>query len=155
MRKTVMGVILTAAIFAPRPFAQSSNPEERVIRESFDEAIAAVKRGDAEAYLTVFSDDAVLAEMTAGQPPIVGKDALRLWITDFLSKFTFDWTDYKSEEIVIVGDVAFHRYTGTASFAPKTGGDVIKLQRRYFDSLRRDSKGRWTVWHHVWTTMPH
>ena len=153
MRSAVVGIILTAALSEPGVFAQTPRDGQQAIRKAFDGAIAAVKRGDVETYLAFFANDAVLADMTAGQPPVIGKKALRPWITDFVSKYTFDWSDYKSEEIVTVGDLAFHRYTGTASFAPKSGGDVVRLQRRYIDSLRRDSRGQWRVWHHTWTSL--
>ena len=151
MRTLLVGLVLNAAFAIPTALAQTMDRDRRAIETAFDEVIAAAKRGDATAYLTYFAKDAVLAEMTPGQQPVVGANALRPWITDFLAKYTFDWSDYKSEEILIAGDLAFHRYTGVASFAPKSGGDTMRLHRRYIDMLRRDSRGGWKIWHHVWT----
>lgn len=139
---------------APRTLpanVEMTDAESGKIEAALAEAIAAAERSDATAYLKSFDDDALLAEMNPGQPPIVGKKALRPWIADFLENHRFQWSDYKSEEILLNGSLAFHRYTGTATFAPKAGGDTMRLRRRYMDILRRDSKGNWKIWHHVWT----
>jgi uncharacterized protein (TIGR02246 family) len=150
MRRIIFGVVLFTALTASPARAQTIDADRRAIEAAFDKTIAAAKRGDARAYLAYFDSDAVLAEMIPGQQPVVGKKALRPWIADFLQKYTFDWSDYKSEEVVVVRDLAFHRYTGVASFIPKSGGEMMRLRRRYIDMLRRDSKGAWKIWHHVW-----
>ena len=147
----VFRVILFAGLAISTAKAETTDIDRRAIETAFDKGIAAAKAGDARAYLTLFDTEAVLAEMVPGQKPVVGKKALRPWISDFFANYTFDWSDYKSEEVVVVGDLAFHRYTGVATFAPKGGGETAHLHRRYIDMLRRDSKGAWKIWHHVWT----
>jgi len=151
MRTMIFVMALVAWVTGPAPNAQTPDVDRRAIEQAFDEAIAAAKRGDATAYLTYFDDEAVLAEMIPGQKPVVGKKELGPWIADFLKTYTFEWSDYKSEEVAIVGNLAFHRYTGVASFVPTSGGEAMHFSRRYIDILRRDSKGNWKIWHHVWT----
>lgn len=151
MRTTIFVMALITSVTALPANAQTVDAERRAIEKTFDEAIVAAKRGDATAYLTFFDEEAVLAEMIPGQKPVVGKEALGPWIADFLKNYTFDWTDYKSEEVTVVGNLAFHRYTGVARFAPKSGGEPMHLARRYIDLMRRDAKGNWKIWHHVWT----
>lgn len=151
MYKLIFSVVLFAGLTASAAGAQPTTADRPKIEAAFEQVIAAAVRGDAEAYLTYFDDEVILAEMVPGQTPVIGKHALRPWITDFLKNNKFAWTDYKSEEVLVFGNLAFHRYTGVASFAPKSGGETVRLPRRYIDILRRDSKGDWKIWHHVWT----
>jgi ketosteroid isomerase-like protein len=95
------------------------------------------------------TDDAMLLAMTPGGPPPVGRPALAEAIEGFLGGFTVVWDGIQTEEVVVVGDLAFHRYTGVLSTTPKEGGETNRDDRRYLDILRRDAGGEWKLWQHI------
>ncbi len=150
MRRVQLGVLLLAGCLAPLPAAaQSPDADKATIRAAWEGWLKVAAAGDADAYMSFLTDDAVILDMTQGQQPIVGK-AIHPWVKDFFSKFSFTWSE-QSQDIVVVGDQAFRRYTGVATFAPKAGGEPGRLNRRYVDVLRRASDGRWKVAYHVFT----
>src|SRR5947209_14906220 len=97
---------------------------------------------------TYLTDDAVIVDMAEGQAPMVGRKAIHPWVKDFFAKFATTWAE-KSQEIVVVGDTAFRRYTGIATFTPKQGGEPTRNNRKYLDVLRSGADGRWRVSRHT------
>ena len=71
------------------------------------------------------------------------------WIRDFFARYTFKFSDWNSKEVVVAGDVAFHRYTGVATLTPRAGGASLRQDRKYLDVFRRGADGRWRASHHV------
>ena len=92
--------------------------------------------------------------MAPGFAPIVGKKALDPFFKNFFATTTFTWTDCRSQEVVVVGDLAFHRYTGVVTFTPKQGGETTRIPRRYLDMFRRGADGRWRVLQHIFAADP-
>ena len=74
-----------------------------------------------------------------------------IFFRDLFASFILTWSDCQSEEVVVVGDLAFHRYTGVLTVTPKQGGEASRDNRRYLDLLRRGADGRWRVWQHIFT----
>jgi uncharacterized protein (TIGR02246 family) len=131
-------------------FGQTADADRKAIRSEWEGWIKVAESGDADHYMKYLTDDAVIIDMAEGQAPIVGSKAIAPWVKDFFARFTFTWTE-QSQEIVVVGDRAFRRYTGVATFTPKAGGDPSRNDRKYLDVLRRGPDGRWRVSHHVFT----
>ena len=152
MRRRIVlpALVMAVAIGASTAQAQAVDADQKAIRTAWEGWLRVAGAGDADAYMTYLTDDAVIIDMTQGQPPVVGRQAIHPWVRDFFNRFTFTWAE-QSQDIVVVGDTAFRRYTGVATFTPKQGGEPSRNDRRYLDVLRRGADGRWRVSHHVFT----
>lgn len=154
MRRIVMLLfVVSASIGAGVALGQPGDRDQQAIRSAWEGWLKAAGAGDADAYMTFLTDDAVIVDMAQGQPPVVGKKAIHPWVKDFFAKFAFTWAE-KSQDIVVVGDTAFRRYSGVATFTPKQGGEPNRNDRKYLDVLRRGSDGRWRVSHHIFAANP-
>jgi uncharacterized protein (TIGR02246 family) len=127
---------------------QSADPRASVVA-AFKALLAAGESGDAEGYLEAITDDAVM--MYSGQPSVVGRKAVEAFIVDFFDRFDFRFDPWQSEEVVVSGNWAFHRYSGVATITPKEGGEPVVRDRKYIDILRNE-RGSWKVSHHIYNT---
>jgi uncharacterized protein (TIGR02246 family) len=123
--------------------------EKEAIMAVFKGLIVVSESGDAEGYINLLSEEAVM--MGSGQPAIVGTANIRPFIINFFENYKFQFSPWQSEEIQVSGDWAFHRYSGIATITPKSGGESTKLDRKYIDILRK-KEGFWKVTHHIFNT---
>lgn len=123
--------------------------DRQAVMAAYDGILAAAESGDPQGYVGWLTDDAVM--MYSGQPAVVGREAIRSFIDDFFANNTFQFDPWQSEEIQVDGSLAFHRYSGVATIAPKNGGEAIELDRKYIDILRKEG-GSWKISHHIFNT---
>jgi uncharacterized protein (TIGR02246 family) len=147
-------VMLTASIGSSVALCQTAGNDQNTVRSTFESWRKVANTGDADAFLSYLADDAIFADMAPGLAPVVGKKALEPFFKSFFATITFTWTDCQSEEVVVVGDLAFHRYTGVVTFTPKQGGETSRIPRRYLDMLRRGADGRWRILQHIFAADP-
>ena len=152
MRRMILPLMLLAFVGCERA-AVTSDAE----READRQAVMAVFRGiledseegDPQGYVSWLRDDAVM--MYAEQPSVVGREAVLPFVTEFFANYTFRFEPWQSEEIQVDGNLAFHRYSGIATIEAKDGGDVVELDRKYIDILRKEGDS-WKVSHHIYNT---
>ncbi len=120
--------------------------EREAVMAVFKGLIVVSESGDVEGYMNHLSEEAVM--MYSGQPAVVGTAKIRSFITDFFENYKFQFNPWQSNEIQVLGDWAFHRYSGIATITPKSGGEFIKLDRKYIDILRKEADS-WKVTHHI------
>ncbi len=126
--------------------APSNEADERAIRAVLEGWVAASIEGDAEAYGSFITED--FAYMGPGAPAIDGKAKVVEWVSGFFGATSFEF-DWGTEEIMISGDFAVHRYSGVATMQSQDGGEQRLLDRKYIDVLRRVD-GRWLISHHIY-----
>jgi len=73
------------------------------------------------------------------------------FIVEFFQEYEFRFDPWQTDEIVVLGDRAFHRYSGIATISPKAGGEPLVLDRKYIDILRQED-GVWRISHHIFNT---
>ena len=153
MRQSVLFQVLalSASMCGASAALGRADDDQNAVRVTFESWRKALNTGNAESFLTYVRDDAIFADMAPGMTPIVGEKALQPFFKDLLARFTLIWSDCHSEEVVVAGDLAFHRYTGVLTVTPKQGGEASRDDRRYLDLLRRGADGRWRVWQHIFT----
>ncbi len=120
--------------------------DEQQIKDVLSGLVAAAQAGDPDAYISFVTTDAVM--MWSGQPAVVGHDAIHEFMSGFSGATDFDF-EGRTDEIQIIGDWALHRYSGVAVMSPTDGGEVIRLDRKYIDILRREG-GTWKLSHHIY-----
>jgi len=101
-------------------------------------------------YMAIHTPDAVL--MFPGRPALTGTEEIRPYIQEFCKAYRFDLPDLQTDDLVVKGDLAIHRYSGTAVLIPRGGGESRHTARKYVDVLRLGRDGRWKVALHIFNT---
>ena len=88
------------------------------------------------------TDDIVY--QSPGEPEIIGKAAVRKWLTDYFGTTRTHW-EKTSIGFVVNGDWAFERYTYRSTDTDKKTGAVTTDAGKGINIFRRGSDGRWRV----------
>jgi uncharacterized protein (TIGR02246 family) len=115
--------------------------DQRAIRATVAEWMAATQRGDREAVLDLMTDDAVF--LVAGQPPMGKAAFVPAGGSSAEERPTFDGvSDIK--EIHVEGDIAYLWSHLTVTVTPPRGGDPVKRAGHTLTIFRKIG-GRWLL----------
>ena len=107
-----------------------------------DRYAAAVIAGDLEAWISLWSDDAV--RMAPDAPASYGKEDIRAAVEGGFDLFNMQMTiDFA--EVVVPGDWAFARGPFTHTLTPKAGGESLSLVGKYLTIFARQADGSWKI----------
>jgi uncharacterized protein (TIGR02246 family) len=110
--------------------------------------IAALNRGDADAWVALFSEDAV--QMPPNEPANVGGDAIRRWTQAFLNQFSTQFS-LSVEELRMASDWAFERGAYTIILRPR-GGEALQDLGKYITIYQRQPDGSWKMARDIWNS---
>jgi len=136
---------LLAACSPPAPptvasTAQSAAADERDIREFLHRIEEIFDASDLEAAASVFTDDAVIS--AHGAPDAIGNAAIREPMAQVKLGARFN-----TEEIRVLGDLAYERGTYTLTVSDKATGQVLSTAvNRHIHVLQRQPSGGWKTW---------
>jgi uncharacterized protein (TIGR02246 family) len=117
------------------------------INEVYNQATLACSTGDAELYLSIFTEDAVV--MAPGGPAVNGKAELRPIIEGLFGVFDLE-LPYTVDEVGVPGDWAFARSSFLYSMTPKEGGETTISPGEQLDILKRQADGSWKIYNQSW-----
>jgi len=146
LRYVLVALALSTSLLQPAAYGDNQDDVE-AIKTAFAEWVAVAEAGDADAYSNFITDEAVY--LGPGGPAVVGKEAIHAFVAEFLDGWNFSFPTWTTDEVIVSGDLAVHRYSGVAILSPKEGGEVVELDRKYMDVLRRQADGRWLVARHM------
>lgn len=144
----VAAVLLSVAC-ASEP---SLDTERNAILQTDSAWLAAAASRNVDSTLGFWTDDARL--ISPGEPPIVGRDAIRKMLTDgfAIPEFTASW---HTTEVVVSpkGDMAYS--FGTNQFTmPNPSGGIDTLRGQGVVVWRKGDDGRWRSAVDSWTPAP-
>lgn len=146
----LLAIVWVFAACSPRsstPASSSSEAAMTAIREFYEAFVKANLAGDVEQQLSFLTDDAVF--MPPGVPTVSGKAALRQRWSGRLGEEVLDEFTVEIDEIVVVGNVAYTRVSGTERSHRRDGGGAYADRHRSMDILRREPDGRWLLARHI------
>ena len=111
---------------------------------------AAIIAGDTEAYVALIAEDAVL--MPPNAPPVIGKEAIRVWNEAMSRQFRFQTYKSVDDEVVLAGDWAFRRATAEWALTTFGGGEPIRDSGKFIIIYERQANGSWRVARDIWNT---
>jgi uncharacterized protein (TIGR02246 family) len=114
----------------------------------FNQANLACSTGDAELYLSLFTEDAVV--MPTEAPAIKGKEELRPLIEGLFSMFDLE-LPYTVEKVEVLRDWAFVRSSFRYFMTPKEGGETTIRVGKELDILKRRADGSWKIYTQCWS----
>jgi len=132
---------LAAACAAPRV---SSDPaaDSVAIRALIDRTEAANNRGDVDAWVALFENDAVY--MPPGSPAVTTRAGLRDVATAGFSRFAAA-IEIVPAELVVLGDWAFARSRVTGRATPKGGGTPVPIDMKQLVVYHRHPAAGWRI----------
>ena len=122
------------------------------LEEEWNEAFGS---GDVDALASMITGDFVA--MPPNEPAVVGKEAYRQWIREFLARFADENTntesDVSTDELVVDRDWAFVRATVSWTTMPTAGGDpTAEGQVTYIHIMHRVPDGSWKLARDIWNS---
>ena len=151
--KRIAGVVVLLFVLvlvgcAPAAPQVDVEADAAAVRSAFDEATAALNASDGS-IVDLDTEDAVV--MYAGEPAAIGKEAIRARQQRFADQATFEETR-SVDEVVVSGDWAFVRWTGTGTVTPKDGGESSEFSRKGIDIFQRQSDTSWKIARVIWNS---
>jgi ketosteroid isomerase-like protein len=134
--------LLSAAAMAP--VHAQRNQDVAAIEALLDKGEQVFATGDLEGAVALFADDAVI--YAENGPDIVGIDAVRATYSGMLQAMRVELS-FKTNEIVVAGDLAFESGTFRLKLTDKAGGAVVSdSQSRHMHVYKRQPDGSWKTW---------
>jgi uncharacterized protein (TIGR02246 family) len=116
--------------------------DEQEIRKLVETWLAATQAGDIAAVLSLMSDDAMF--LSAGQPPMVGREAFARGLTKALSENVIE-SSGEIAEVVVNGDLAYCRTKLSVTITSKHGQLPMLRSGDTLSILRKEANGRWVL----------
>ncbi len=137
-------IILAMLFFAISCQCQKRDTEADVvaINKLYSQANIACSTGDAELYLSNFTEEAVV--MPPGFPIMNGKEELRSQINGLFGMFDLE-LPYTMDKVMVQGDRAYVRSSFLYSMTPKEGGETVTIAGKELDVLERQVDGSWKI----------
>jgi ketosteroid isomerase-like protein len=104
--------------------------------------VAAINSNDTETLLADLTDDVVY--QSPNEPEIIGKDAVRKWVTAYFAGYRTKWEKI-SIGFTVLGDWAFERYAYKSTDVNKKTGAVTTDKGKGVNIFRRGADGKWRV----------
>jgi ketosteroid isomerase-like protein len=117
------------------------------IEQLFDEPYAG-ERSVFDVYLDYFDDDLILFHPEGHTT--TGRTAALEFYTSAFTGVTIVSLDYYQPEILLDGDLAVRRYSGTGKGTYGEEQTEFALTNRYIDVLERRDGGDWRIVWHAW-----
>lgn len=152
MRWTHVAHFSLLALLACAPAKPDLEAEKAALLQTSRDWAASVATGDVDRMLSFWSDDAVV--LPPDRPAVVGKEAIRAFVTGMLSipGFTITW-EPEHATISPSGDIGYLIERNSASFTDSTGARVTQLGKAV-TVWRKDAEGQWKCVVDTWNNVP-
>jgi ketosteroid isomerase-like protein len=139
-------LLLIGCSHAPKPLDLAA--ETARLRETDAAWLAAIQTKDIERTVSYWSDDARI--YPPGQPPVIGKAAIRKYVGDSFATPGFSIT-WKTEQLVLSasGDMAYQVGADRITFTTPEGKPVV-LDTRSTAVWRKQPDGSWKCVVDIW-----
>lgn len=142
----LLGCFCLLAACARQPAGAPPDPAaaEQGVREFIGHVAQTFNGGDFDAFMSVFTDDAIQANH--GQADVVGKPAIRAMYEGALAENDIK-VEFDTDEVVVVDDLAYERGTYTLHITRRADGVKLgDITNRHIHILRRQPDGAWKTW---------
>jgi uncharacterized protein (TIGR02246 family) len=120
------------------------------IEEAMDLYALAMKTGDLDLWMSLYTDDTV--KMAPDAPAAFGKEALRASMEPLFGAFTFEEMAIFDVVIQLAGDYAFTHCNFTATMTPKAGGESLYMDAKDMSIMQRQADGSWKIYWDCWNS---
>ena len=139
----ILAIALAMLSFAISCQKQDTEADIAAITEVYSQSTLACSTGDAELYLSIFTEDAVV--MAPGSPAVIGKEEYRPIIEGLFGLLDLELV-YTVDEVGVSGDRAFARSSFQYWMTPKEGGETTAIAGKELDIFKREADGSWKMY---------
>ena len=119
------------------------NIEVGLVYELWNEYADACHAGDLERWMALWIDDGI--QMPPDVPRRVGKELIRDGMQPVFDQFNMSNMTIQTEEVQILGDLAYSHGTHTFDMTPKDGGETVSMSGKFLDILKKRVDGSWKI----------
>jgi len=141
---SVFFLILTGTSCAPAP----NEADPTAISEAREQLIAALNNDNVDGIMAILTGDHITM---APNEPALALTALRAWHQSRISESKLDMS-FTSEEILMVGDWAFERWTSSLTLTPTAGGSPTRDSNKGIWVWKRQADGTWRLARSIWNS---
>jgi ketosteroid isomerase-like protein len=115
------------------------------LQAKHQQLVAASKAGDVEAFVSLFSDDAVL--MAPNEPTVYGKAEVKEWAEEYFQHFSIVALTDTEREATIMDGWALERWAYMVAILPVNSSEIERIRDdgRWFSIWKRDTEGSWKI----------
>lgn len=136
---------------APPAVTQSPGTSDKAAAEASTTAFhEALRSNDLEKFMTYVADDVFF--MPAGEPPIRGKEAMRKWMTAFLSQYRTTSLTLADREMRVADGWAVELGTYEWGLAPAAGGATTVDRGNYMQVWQQRPDKTWSFAREVYNS---
>ena len=157
MKSRLTTVVLLSLLVSCAPAADPAQPvaqqadtteaDAAAIRGLIEKFRDAFEGGDVDSMMAVYTADAVV--LPPGDAVQVGSAAIRASFQEAFAQYTFA-SEHTIEEVEVLGDWGFVRWTAHNTATPKDGGDPTPTTSRGISIARRQADGGWKIARDIW-----
>ena len=147
LSKIILVITLAMLCFTLSCQKQDVEADIAAINELFKQATLACSTGDAELYLSLFTEDAVV--MATEFPSMNGMEEFRPTFEGVFSTFDLE-LPYTVDKVEVHGDWAFARSSFQYSMTLKEGGETTTRVGKELDIFKRQADGSWKIYMECW-----
>ena len=141
--------LTSVALMACAPAAPDTAADVEAVKQVTAMEAQSVNAGDVDGHVSTLTADA--KALPPNGPMLTGTDAIRGWIEELHQQFTTNLV-YSESEVVVSGDLAVERFTGTLTFTPKGGGVPMVEDLKGVHVFQRQADGSWKITIDVWNS---
>jgi ketosteroid isomerase-like protein len=151
--RSVLGIVAVVSSLAasgpaaPQAQHQAMHAPDSGAHDAHENYVTAINSNNLDQLLGMLTDDVVF--MSAHEPVMVGKAAVRPWLEGYLKAYKTQW-DKPVQEFLVTGEWAFERYSYKSSDTPRDGGPAIDDTGWGFVVYHHDADGKWRVARDAW-----
>ena len=143
----ILAIALAMLSFVISCQKQNTEADIAAINELFKQATLACSTGDAELYLSLFTEDAVV--MATEFPSMNGMEEFRPTFEGVFGMFDLE-LPYTVDKVEVHGDWAFARSSFQYSMTLKEGGETTTRVGKELDIFKRQADGSWKIYMECW-----
>ena len=149
MRKLLF-TIITAVICLNAYIAtadENISDAEKSAHMAHQNYVDAINSNNLDSLLGMLTEDVVF--MSAGDPVMVGKEAVKPWVAGYYEAFHTHW-DKTVEEFIVQGEWAFERYSASFRDSSLTDGSISTGTSWGLAIYHYDADGKWRIARDAW-----
>lgn len=139
-------VLILTACSAQVAVTVDDTADREAIMAVRDMEVATLQSGDRSMSYT--TED--FSMMPPGAPMSVGREAAQAWAEEFMSAVTVEHIAYDESNLVISGNWAIERYTGTVTLVMGEGGEPTTETVKGVHIYRKGEDGGWKMALDIW-----
>jgi ketosteroid isomerase-like protein len=142
-------IALLAVSVSTWPVRVCATDAKSVEAAAHDVYVAAINSNDTDTLMADLTDDIVY--QPPNEPEIIGKHAVRKWVTGYFDAYRTKW-EKTSIGFTVIGDWAFERYSYKSTDVDKKTGAVITDRGKGINIFRHGPDGKWRVTIDGWSS---